>query len=253
MRLIDSVIRSSLSEAVKKSGGLLAFSRRIGVAHSTVLFWLTGKTKRINSDLWRGRVYPEIELYLKSRFPDMELMRIREKYSDCMDGISVERRMIPVPLLREHDMLSYDPVMESICVFAEKFAAEKAWFVCDCRKKYFSVELGSADAIAFGSACVELLCAAEERVKDGDFAVLRMRGSESLLLRRVFLENECVHLEPFRDGGKKVVWNYRVERGRVEWMFPALWVKAVCPRGGAGEKNQKKIQSGLTIRGNSVN
>ena len=46
MRLIDSVIRSSLSEAVKKSGGLLAFSRRIGVAHSTVLFWLTGKTKR---------------------------------------------------------------------------------------------------------------------------------------------------------------------------------------------------------------
>ena len=38
MRLIDNMIRKSLVEAVEKSGGLLAFSKRIGVAHSTVLF-----------------------------------------------------------------------------------------------------------------------------------------------------------------------------------------------------------------------
>ena len=69
MRLIDNMIRKSLVEAVEKSGGLLAFSKRIGVAHSTVLFWLNGKTKSINSDLWRGRVYPEIESYLAGNLP----------------------------------------------------------------------------------------------------------------------------------------------------------------------------------------
>ena len=44
MRLIDNMIRKSLVEAVEKSGGLLAFSKQIGVAHSTVLFWLNGKS-----------------------------------------------------------------------------------------------------------------------------------------------------------------------------------------------------------------
>ena len=79
MRLIDRAIRRSLSEAVDKAGGLLAFSRRIGVAHSTVLFWLTGKTKRINSDLWRGRVYPEIESYLAGNLHETDLSSVREK------------------------------------------------------------------------------------------------------------------------------------------------------------------------------
>ena len=228
MRLIDSVIRRSLSEAVEKSGGLLAFSRRIGVAHSTVLFWLTGKTKRINSDLWRGRVYPELESYLISHLPGMDLGCLREKYSDTLDGVFAERRMIPVPVVREADMMKYDSVMEPIGVFAEKFAFEKGCFICDSRKKYFAVELARCDGIFPDSWRLLLLCSAEERVKNADFAVLRLRGADQLLVRHVFLKNESIYLEALDGDCGNMTWNYRTDRGRIEWMFPALWMKAVC-------------------------
>lgn len=231
MRLIDRAIRRSLSEAVDKAGGLLAFSRRIGVAHSTVLFWLTGKTKRINSDLWRGRVYPEIESYLAGNLHETDLSAVREKYADSLDGTFGEKQMLSVPVVCERDMMRYDPVMESVRGFAEKFACGKEMFLCDSRKKYFAVRLESCDSLPFPCHEALLLCTADERVKNNAFALLRMRGG-GLRVCRVVCSGDRVALEPFADAGADE-WNYREERGRVEWMFPALWIKIACPRGKA--------------------
>ena len=230
MRLIDHVIRKSLAEAVEGNGGLLAFSRRIGVAHSTVLFWLTGKTKSINSDLWRVRVYPEIESFLMKNLPDADLGCVREKYSDSLDCFDAEKRMLLVSVVRESDMMEYDAAMESVCSFAERFAMEKRLFVCDGRKKYFAVRMEHRETKFFFPSGTLLLCAADERVKSHDFALLRMRGGDSLRICRVFCKEESIMLESFSNGGEVAEWNYRKERGRVEWMFPALWMKVICSR-----------------------
>ncbi len=228
MRLIDNMIRKSLVEAVEKSGGLLAFSKRIGVAHSTVLFWLNGKTKSINSDLWRGRVYPEIESYLAGNLPKMELNMIREKYSDCLSGAFAENRMVSVPVVRESDMMHYDAVVESVEMFAEKFSAENVVFICDVRKKHFGVRLEYCDRSSFYPSGAILLCVADECVRNGDFAVLRMRNVDGLQVCRFFCEGDCISLVSLSDSMKKVEWNYRKDRGRVEWMFPAVWFKVIC-------------------------
>ena len=239
MRLIDPVIRRSLSEAVEGAGGLLAFSRRIGVAHSTVLFWLTGKTKRINSDLWRGRVYSEIESYLAANLPELDPAAVRERYSDCLDVGYMERRMNFVSVVHERELLNYDPVMESVCVFAEKYSFAKEAFLCDGRKKYFALQMENSDLRFFYPGTVVLLCAADVRVKDGDFAVLRMRGGEYLRICRVFFRDECVCLEAL-SGEEGAEWNFRSERGRVEWMFPVLWIRGVCRKNGASVKKMEK-------------
>ena len=233
MRLIDHVIRSSLSEAVDRAGGVLAFSRRIGVAHSTVLFWLTGKTRRINSDLWRGRVYPEIESYLAENLREVDLGVVREKYADSLDGVFGEKQVLSVPVVREADMMNYDPVMESVRGFAEKFACEKAMFLCNARKRCFAVKLEDCDSLLSGCRETLLLCAADERVKNDAFAVLRMRGGERLRVCRVLCAGDSVVLEPFPGAEASEKWNYREDRGRVEWMFPALWIKVICPSGAA--------------------
>ena len=244
MRLIDNMIRKSLAEAVEKNGGLLAFSKRIGVAHSTVLFWLNGKTKSINSDLWRGRVYPEIESYLAGNLPKMELNVIREKYSDCLNGAFAENRAVSVSVVRESDMMCYDAVVESVEVFAEKFAAENVVFICDVRKKHFGVRLECCGCNSFYPSGTILLCIADERVKNGDFAVLRMRDMDKLQICRLFCDGDLISLVPLSNSMKRVVWNYREDRGRVEWMFPAVWIKVICS-GTGGSVASRRFYAGL--------
>ena len=73
-----------------------------------------------------------------------------------------------------------------------------------------------------------MLCVADERVRNGDFAVLRMRNVDGLQVCRFFCEGDCISLVSLSDSMKKVEWNYRKDRGRVEWMFPAVWFKVIC-------------------------
>ncbi len=231
MRLIDGMIRRSLAEAVEKKGGLLAFSRRIGVAHSTVLFWLNGKTRSISSDLWRGRVYPEIEPYLVRNLPAMELNMVREKYSDCLNGVFAEKRLVSVPVIREGDMMLYDAAVETVEAFTAKFAVGNAAFVCDAGKKHFAVRLECCAGSFYPPGTI-LLCIADERVRNGEFAVLRMNGADKLDVCRFFCEGEFVSLVPIAGAERGVEWNFRKDRGRMEWMFPAVWMKVICAENG---------------------
>ena len=67
--VITESIQKAIQSAIDKCGRMLSFSRLVGVSHTTVAFWLNGRTRKINSTVW-DNLHPLIREYLDSRHPD---------------------------------------------------------------------------------------------------------------------------------------------------------------------------------------
>ena len=63
--VITESIQKAIQSAIAKCGSLLSFSRSVGVSHTTVSFWLSGRTRKINSTVW-DNLHPLIQEYLES-------------------------------------------------------------------------------------------------------------------------------------------------------------------------------------------
>ena len=61
--VITESIQNAILAAIRKSGSLLSFSHSVGVSHTTVSFWLNGRTRKINSTVWQN-LLPLISEYL---------------------------------------------------------------------------------------------------------------------------------------------------------------------------------------------
>ena len=62
---ITPEIMKLIKQSIDRHGNLTQFAQSIGVRHSTVVFWLSGKTKSINGGVWAKQVRPEIMPGLK--------------------------------------------------------------------------------------------------------------------------------------------------------------------------------------------
>ena len=61
--VITESIQNAIQSAIRKSGSSLSFSRTIGVSHTTVTYWINGRTRKINSTVWQN-LLPLIKDYL---------------------------------------------------------------------------------------------------------------------------------------------------------------------------------------------
>ena len=118
--VITESIQKAIQSAIDKCGSLLSFSRSVGVSHTTVAFWLSGRTRKINSTVW-DNLHPLIREYLEtesaeSAYPSdpkaagSPAYVLREKYVGrygSLQGASA-------PLLRLDDLKDFDPQIDSI-------------------------------------------------------------------------------------------------------------------------------------------
>ena len=56
--VITESIQKAIQAAVKKSGSVLSFARTIGVSHTTVTYWINGRTRKINATVWQNLLPP---------------------------------------------------------------------------------------------------------------------------------------------------------------------------------------------------
>jgi len=61
-------ITPEMKEAIKKAidlhGNVTQFAKHLGIAHSTVLFWLSGKTTEVSGRLWAQKLRPTLLPFL---------------------------------------------------------------------------------------------------------------------------------------------------------------------------------------------
>ena len=62
--VITESIQKAIQSAIDKCGSLLSFSRSVGVSHTTVAYWLSGRTRKSNSTVW-DNLHPLIQEFLE--------------------------------------------------------------------------------------------------------------------------------------------------------------------------------------------
>ena len=118
--VITESIQNAIQAAVRKSGSILSFSRAIGVSHTTIAYWISGRTRKINSTAWQN-LLPHIEDYLDpsetisypSNVMPVGSTRhvLQERPAAWHDTTPV---LTSVPLLRLADIADFDPQIDSM-------------------------------------------------------------------------------------------------------------------------------------------
>ena len=168
MRQIDGVIRKSLKDAVAYYGGFLGVSRRLGISHSTVVFWISGKTKHINSDLWRGKVYYLLEPFLRENLPESTAEEVYSRYFDSLFSECSGRMISDIPVIPASSLLSYEPMFESVTLLHGK--SSRKMIIWRVRAENFAVLFDQSEFCI--CLFLRFVCGQEnERAKSEDFVL----------------------------------------------------------------------------------
>ena len=227
--VLDDAVRNALKKAIEKHGNVLRFSRAIGVSHTTVLFWLKGKTSKINMTLWQSVVRPAIAEFLEEN-PARIAERVPLQAREAPASYSTEAKRAQTsngeaPLLTFSDLLLLEPHMEPVEEFSAAHAKRFAAFPVPVEPGNFAVEVDAEHADYFmEGAC--LLVGWPDYPEDGDVVLARLREPDRILIRKYRRDSKKIVLKPLLRGGKDLVVP-REKRGYFLWIMPLR--EAVMP------------------------
>lgn len=229
MKLIDDGIKNALSIAGRDYGSILSLSRKIGVSHSTVIFWKSGKTKAIDGDVWRYKVYPVLRPYL-SPCPDSAFKMAMQETDESGPNkqnreLSAANALYSVPVISFAQASGFDPVMEPFEIYAKSIADEEVLFATRPGKGYFALKIeGQSMEPDFPHGTL-VLVAGGEFVQAGDICIARLRSNGQVIVKEFSKNGSICQLKSLNPEGNSFSWDCINERGFVEWMHPVIEAK----------------------------
>ncbi len=223
--VLDDSIRRALQKAVEKHGNVLRFSRAIGVSHTTVLFWLKGKTSKINMTLWQSVVRPVIAEFLDEDSANgAERSSAPVQMHEALSGYDASSSHRPtaacgeVPLLTFADLMNLEPHMEPVEEYLASHAARTASFPVPIASGNFAVEVDAAHAEYFMEGA-RLLVAWPDYPEEDDLVLARLRETDEILIRKYRRDPKKITLKSLLRDGKDLVVP-RENRGFFLWIMP---------------------------------
>lgn len=207
--VISESIREAIRAAIEKSGSSLSFSRSIGVSHTTVSFWLNGRTRKINATVWQN-LLPRIQEFL----PDGSLPYPSAPAAAVPAGHFLHERPAPwyggagtaqnvsVPLLHLNDFADFDPQIDSIEEIIREKSTGSVMFTSFVQPGYFAVEVDRKHAGFFAEG-TRLLLRGQDAPCDGDTVLVKLRNKRDFLFALFTRKGDGIELAPLQKGGRK--------------------------------------------------
>lgn len=204
--VITDSIRKAIQAAIAKSGSSLSFSRSIGVSHTTVSYWLNGRTRKINANLW------QIMLPLISEFlTPSETMPYSYDSVAAGNGRGVLRerswgagggQAASVPMLRFADLEDFDSQIDSIEELVREKAKTSAVFTSPIIPGSFAVGIDK-ERSGFFHEGTRLLLRWLDAPGDGDTVLVKLREKNEFLFAVYSRKGGDVVLTPLLSSGRK--------------------------------------------------
>lgn len=220
---ITPELRAVFKRVISEYGNASQFAKSIGVAHSTVLFWLSGKSPNVSGKLWLEKVRPALLPFLsrdeRQRFAPELPFSTSSRASSLSASSSASSRK-PAPLFSVGQLLEFDPVFESIENFIRRtprigscpftVPTTPVRFALKCPAPALPFEL---NALIDGSA----------RPHPGEIAVAAIQNTERILIATFYRAGDEAELLPFFEkNADKIRWNTRFSPNYLRWIFPVL-------------------------------
>ena len=202
--VITESIQKAIQSAIDKCGSLLSFSRSVGVSHTTVAYWLSGRTRKINSTVW-DNLHPLIQEFLEpgsgeSAYPSepkavgSPAYVLHEKHA----GRYGTSQNVPAPLLQLDDLKDFDPQIDSIEEIIRKKSKRVVSFTSPVQAGFFAVEVDKKRS-GFFPAGTRLLLRGLDAPCDGDTVLVKLRGKKDYLFAVYNRKNDEVVLTPLQN------------------------------------------------------
>ena len=223
--VITESIQNAIQSAIDKCGSLLSFSRSVRVSHTTVAYWLNGRTRKINSTVW-DNLYPLIREYLEPesgegsypsepRAAGSPAYVLHEKYA----GRYAMSQNVPAPLLQLDDLKDFDPQIDSIEEIIRKKSKRVVSFTSPVQPGFFAVEIDKKRS-GFFPVGTRLLLRGLDAPGDGDTVLVKLRNKKEYLFAVYSRKDEEVVLKPLQNGAEE----RRIPRGEIHniccWIVP---------------------------------
>ena len=226
--VITDPIRQAIIAAVKHSGSSLSFARSIGVSHTSVLYWIKGRTRKINSTNWNN-LLPLIEGYLGDAakesfiyptFRPAPPLVFHEPPPASRYG---ERPRMGTgrnaPLFHFDDLADFDPAFDTVECLAEEKARGLAKFTTFVPPGQFAVEVDEKHAGYFPPKTTVLI-GWREVPKDGETVLVKLREKCRFLFARYGRQNGTVTLTPLQKGARKITMSKEAFHSACAWIAP---------------------------------
>lgn len=217
---ISKEIQNAIRKASEDCGNVYQLSKKIGVSHSTVLFWLNGKTSNMSGDIWYEKLLPVIKPYL----PENGSMRLSDSAAPYLSRseVSAAGNMTAVPVINAAQAACYEPALEPIDDFAKGCSDETAVFASEIKEGYFALQVeGDSMTPNFPDGTV-LLVAGGEFAERGDVVVAKIRETGQVVVKKYSRRNNIIRLESINPKGQNFEWNCKENPGFIQWMYPVL-------------------------------
>ena len=209
--VITESIQKAIQAAILKSGSSLSFSRSIGVSHTTVSYWLNGRTRKINSTVWQN-LLPLIKEYLapgdSMTYPSDPTAAagpcyvMREPSASWYSAGSGPRSS--VPLFQLDDLKDFDPQIDPLEDLVREKSVPFVSFTSLVLPGYFAVEVDKKRS-GFFPAGTRLLLRGQDAPGDGDTVLVKLREKKEFLFAVYRRKGDEVTLTPLRECGRSRV------------------------------------------------
>ena len=218
---ITEEIKTAIRKYAEKCGNVYQLSKKIGVSHSTVLFWLDGKTGNISGDVWHEKLYPLLRPYLeyKENSPNKEQFG-GEEIAVYKSEVSSGVKLFEVPVLNFAQAAGYDPAFEPIDDYAYNCSNESALFDCEMKPGYFALKVEGESMSPVLPDGTIIYVAGGEYAQNGDLVVAKISGSGQVVIKKFIKKENRIYLNSINPDGKNFEWDLR--ENPLVWMWPVI-------------------------------
>ncbi len=238
---ITPEIRELLQRALDYYGNTAQLAELFDVAHSTVYFWVRGKTDSISGKIWNDKVRPVLEEF-RSSMDENSGIPVRQRpvpQAHAESPMMVHERphiiyhSVPgtaqqskeeqkkVPLISFAVLSTFDPGNTSLKRLVKQKQLESAAFACDCPDDAVAVRLGYEFPGLFLPG-TDLLLATDEYPENGCCVLARMRTDGRVVFARYRRDGSWIMLLDMQSGAGIAKWDSASSLGSTIWMFPVL-------------------------------
>lgn len=213
MKISDEIL-DAVSRAAEHYGNVSQLAKTMGVAHSTILFWRTGKTTSMSGKLWNTKVKPVLAPFMA--VPRM----VSETSAPYLPAPPSAERSAPIISL---EMLNdYDPSLESITCFLRMRSHCRHAFSCECPPGSFCFSVGPEFRSLFPEGAYIL--ALKRHPESGSMILAKLRETGEILICRFLRKDSNIVLEPLSSHpkGRNLSWDVAGRQSVLCWGFPLI-------------------------------
>ncbi len=220
MKLTPEIL-NALRLAIEHYGNTSQFAKHVGIAHSTVLFWLSGKTSNISGHIWVSKIRRELKNFMNEPEDRHFGYAVREEQEPYRKRMS-EQECNRAPLATFTEILGFDSTLESASAYAKRQGERFAFFANSVKDSYFALKVDSSDLCPMFPIGTVMLVAGGEYAQDGDIVVGKLRNPGSVILCKYTRSEDAIQLTPLNGKKKSMQWNNKDNAENMVWLYPVL-------------------------------